>query len=136
MEKTKLGITIKLFGGALYFIALIGLTPLVIVAGYALIMEENEWLKRVAVKAVAVVLFFAILTNIVGLLTDSTSFLNNLVLLFNGTINLATINRIAAMLRTIISALQTISLLLLGFRAMNMRDAAVGSVDRTINKNM
>ena len=136
MEMTKLGITIKLFGGALYFIGLIGLTPLVIAAGYALLFEENQWLKRVAVKAVAVVIFFAILSTLVGIAADSTTFLNNLILLFNGTINLAALNRIIALLRSSISILQALCLLMLGFRAMKMRDAGVGPVDGTINTNM
>ena len=136
MEKTRLGITIKLFGGALYFIALMGITPLVMAAGYVLIMEDNQWLKKVAVKAVAVVLFFAVLSNLVSLLTDSTSFINNLVLLFNETVNLSTVNRIAALLQTTISFLRTVCLLLLGFRALKMRDAGMVSVDKTIAQNM
>jgi len=135
MEKTKLGITISLLGGALYFIGLLGIIPLVIAAGYVLVMEENQWLKRVAIKAVAVVLFFAILSNIVGLVADSSSFLNNIVSLFNGTINLATVNRIVSILRNIISFLSTLSLLLLGFKAMKMGDVRIGAVDKVIDKN-
>ena len=137
MEKTKLGISIKLLGGALYFIALLGMTPLLIAAGYALIMEENQWLKRVAVKAVGVVIFFTILSSTVGLLSSSTSFLNNFILLFRDRpLNLATIMRITSLLQNTISILQTLCLLLLGFRAMNMRDVGVGPVDGAINKNM
>jgi len=136
MEKTKLGITIKLFGGALYFIGLVGLTPLVIAAGYALIIEENAWLKRVAVKAVAVVLFFAILSGAISLLSDSSSFLSNLVALFDGSINLAAVNRIISLLRIALSFIQTLCLLILGFKALRMKDAGVGSVDKTVDKNM
>ena len=42
MEKTKLGISIPLFGAALYFIGLVGLTPLALAAGYVFLKEENE----------------------------------------------------------------------------------------------
>ena len=135
MEKTKLGVTISLLGGALYFIGLMGITPLVIAAGYVLVMEENQWLKRVAVKAVAVVLFFAILSNVVSLAADSSSFLNTLVLLFNGTINLLTLNRIISLIRISISFLSTLSLLILGFKAMKMSDIGIISVDKAIDKN-
>jgi len=136
MDKAKLGITIQLFGAGLYFLGLIGITPLVIAAGYVLIMEENQWIRRVAVKAVAVVIFFAIFSNLVGLLSEGTAFLNNLFLLFNRTVNMATLNRIIALLRITVSVLQTITLLLLGLNALRMSDYAVGSVDRTISKNM
>jgi len=135
MEKTRLGITISLLGGALYFIGLMGITPLIIAAGYVLVMEENQWLKRVAVKAVAVVLFFTILSNLVGLVGDSSSFLNNLVQLFNGSINLATVNRLVSMARIVISFISTLCLLMLGFRAMKMGDVRVGAVDRAVDKN-
>jgi len=135
MEKTKLGISISLLGGGLYFIGLMGLTPLIIAVGYVLVMEENQWLKRVAVKAVAVVLFFAILSNAVGLISDSSSFLTNLVALFRGSINLATVNRLVALLRTVISFASTLCLLLLGFKAMKMGDVSVGAVDKVIDKN-
>jgi len=135
MEKTKLGISISLLGGGLYFIGLLGLTPLIIAVGYVLVMEENQWLKRVAVKAVAVVLFFAILSNAVGLISDSSSFLTNLVALFRGSINLATLNRLVALLRTVISFISTLCLLLLGLKALKMGDVSVGVVDKVIDKN-
>jgi len=122
-------------GGALYFIGLMGMTPLIIAAGYVLIMEGNQWLRRVAVKAVAVVLFFVILSHIISLIGESSSLLNNIVMLFNGTINLATLNRIISIARNIIMLIQTLVLLLLGFKAMKMGDVRVGAVDKAIDKN-
>jgi len=136
MEKTKLGITISLLGGALYFIGLAGMIPLIIAAGYVLVVEENEWLKRVAVKAVGVVIFFTILTSLLNLLGNSTSFLSQLVSLFRGSINLADVNNVIAILRTVLAFLQTLTLLLLGFKAMKMGDVGVGPVDAKIKTNM
>ena len=39
--KTKLGISLGLLGAALYFMGLMGITPLVLLAGYVLLFEEN-----------------------------------------------------------------------------------------------
>ena len=137
MEKTKLGITIKLYGAALYFIALFGIIPLVLAAGYALLVEENQWLKRVAVKAIAVVLFFGILSNLLGLLTDSNTFLNTLIFIFDGSHAATTLlTRLITLVRVVLSILQVVVLLVLGFRALNMRDAKVGPLDALISKNM
>ena len=135
MEKTRLGITISLLGAGLYFIGLMGMTPLIIAAGYVLLIEENQWLRRVAVKAIAVVLFFTILNNALGLLSESSSFLSTLVALFNGSINLLTVNRIISLARIVISFLSTLTLLLLGFKALRMRDMGVGPVDTVVDKN-
>jgi len=135
MEKTKLGITISLLGAALYFIGLLGITPLVIAAGYVLLFEENQWLKRTAVKAVAIVLFFAILSNFLGLFSDSSSFLSNLFALFNGSINLSVVNRLITLVRIVISFLSSLCLLILGFKALRMGDLPIGPVDKVIDKN-
>ena len=134
MEKTKIGITVGLMGGALYFIGMMGLTPLVIAAAYVFLKEENAWLKRTAVKAVAVVLFFAILSNLVSLLGDSSSILDHIARLFDGSIDLATLNRIVSLLHRIVSFISTACLLLLGFSALKMGDVKMGGIDKAIDK--
>ena len=136
MQKTKLGISVGLFGAALYFMGLISIIPLVVMAGYTLLFEENEWLRKAAVKAVAVVVFFTILLSIIGLVSNSSAILNDIVALFKGTINLAWLNRILSICRTLISFIQAIFLLLLGFKALNQGNLKLSSVDKTINKHM
>jgi hypothetical protein len=83
--KTKLGISAELFGAALYFTGLISIIPLVLMAGYAFIVEDNDWLKKTAVKAVGVVIFFTILSSVVGLVGNSATLLNDIASLFRGT---------------------------------------------------
>ncbi len=57
VQKTKLGISVGLLGAAIYFMGLFsGYMVAVLLAGYVLLFEENEWLKKSAVKAIAVVL--------------------------------------------------------------------------------
>ncbi|MCL2828249.1 MAG: hypothetical protein FWD99_05860 [Oscillospiraceae bacterium] len=136
MQKTKLGISVGLFGAALYFVGLISIIPLVVMAGFVLLFEENEWLKRTAVKAVGVVLFFTILSSIVGLVGNSSSLLENFVLLFRGSIDLAWLNRVLSIVRTAISFAQTLFLLMLGFKALKQGNVKLGSVDNAINKHM
>jgi hypothetical protein len=136
MQKTKLGISVGLFGAALYFMGLISIVPLVVMAGYALLFEENEWLKKAAVKAVAVVIFFAILSAIIGLVGNSSSLLNDVVVLFRGTIDIAWLNRILSICRTVLSFVQVIFLLALGFKALKQGNVKLGPVDKTINKHM
>ena len=130
IQKTRLGISVAMFGAALYFMGLVGMTPLIILAGYTLIMEKDVWLKKVAVRAVAIVLIFAALSATLGLLTNSTSILNNLVLLFNGSINLSQINRLVSIFQIILSTLQTICLLLLGLSALKKKDIPLGPLDK------
>jgi len=135
MEKTKLGITISLFGGGLYFLGLMGIIPIVVAAGYVLLCEENQWLRRVAVKAVAVVLFFAIVSAFVGLFSDATLFLSNLWRVFDNLLNVSRFNAGVSVVQTVVTVLRTLCLLMLGFRALKMRDISIGPVDALIDKN-
>ena len=57
MPKTKFGITVGLFAAAIYFAAIFGgYVPVLLLGGYALIAEKDGWLKRVAIKAVAILM--------------------------------------------------------------------------------
>ena len=131
MEKTKLGISAAMLGAALYFIGIIGMTPLIILAGYTLIVEKDAWVKKAAVKAVAVVLFFTALSAAVGLINNSTSFLSNFILIFNGGVGfLSPINRLVSMAQIIISTVQTVLLLFLGLSALKKKDIPLGPLDK------
>jgi len=134
--KTKLGISVELLGAALYFTGLISIIPLVLMAGYVLLFESDEWLKKTAVKAVGIVIFFAILSSIVGLVGNSSTLISDLVSLFKGTFSFSWLNRLLSICRTVISFIQVLFLLLLGLRALNQGDVKLSSVDNVINKNM
>jgi len=136
MEKTKIGISIGLLGAALYFIAIINIVPLVVIAGYVLLFEENAWLKRVAVKAVCVVIFFAIFTALINLVSNSYNLIVDISALFGDSINIAQFHRVMNILRTVISVVQVIVLLMLGFSALKQGNVKFGPVDNTINKHM
>ena len=64
MQKTKLGISVGLLGAAVYFCGVLSLLALIIVAGYILLVEENIWLRKSAVKAVVIYVSFAIIETI------------------------------------------------------------------------
>ncbi len=57
--KTRMGISCQLFGALLFFMGLINILGLVLLAGYILLFEENKWLKKTAVKATVIVVVFA-----------------------------------------------------------------------------
>jgi hypothetical protein len=136
MQKTRLGISVGLFGAALYFMGLISTIPLVIMAGYVLLFEGNEWLRKTAVKAVAVVVFFSIFSSIIGLVNNSSTFLTDIVLLFNVTPEIAWLSRILSICRAVLSFVQTLFLLMLGFKSLGQGSVKVGSVDKTIDNHM
>ena len=137
--KTKLGISVELFGAALYFLGLISIIPLVLMAGYALLFEKDEWLQKTAVKVVAIVVFFSILSSVIGLVGNATGLISDLVSLVSFSkliISFSWLSRILSICRTVLSLAQSLLLLLLGLSALKQKDVKLGSVDNAINKHM
>ena len=89
MLKTKLGISIALVGAAMYFLGAFSFTPAVLLAGYVLIAEENEWVKRQAAKMVGVVVLFSLLSIAVGWIDDVVGVLKLIDRWFNSDVYLS-----------------------------------------------
>jgi len=135
MQKTKLGISVGLFGAALYFMGLVNVIPLVIMVGYVWLFEENPWLKKTAIKAIGVVVFFTILSALTGLASTSTAFLNNIVSLFDGNINIAKVNTVIRICDNVVAFLRSLTLLLAGFKALSQGNVNVMVVDKVVDKH-
>ena len=135
MQKTRIGISVGLLGAAMYFVGLLGIIPVVLLAGYVLLFEDNEWLKRTAVKAVAVFAFFAILLALVTLVDNSRFLINNIAGIFNRNVNMMRFGSVISATRNIIAILRDLFILLLGFSALKQGTVKLGAVDSTINKH-
>ena len=64
MQGTKLGISVGMLGAAIYFTGLFsGYIVPVLLVGYVLMFEENGWLRRSAVKAISLMVFFSFMLD-------------------------------------------------------------------------
>lgn len=135
MQKTKLGVTVALFGAAIYFISLFGgYTPVIILGGYVLLMEENVWLKKAAVKSVAVLTMFALFSALLGLIPGVISFVDDIFNIFGGYFTIGVVSAIVNMLLSALSLLRTLLFILLGLKALNQGDISVPGIDKLVNK--
>jgi len=141
MEKTKLGISVGLFAAIIYFIgATNNILIVAIMAGYILICESDEWLKKMSIKALILTVFFAVFVILINYLT---SFLSA----FGGTINniagygvmFNIINflfyTLPSLIRTIISVIQIILFIMFGFKAYKKQDIKIKIIDDMLDKN-
>ena len=76
MEKSKLGLSIRAFGAIIFLCGLLGYVPLIVCAGYVLLAEENERLKKFAIKAVVFVGLLAVASALIDSLDSVFSILN------------------------------------------------------------
>jgi len=66
-----IGISIALYAALIYWSGLLPGVPavLVLLAGYALITEKDQWLRAVSLKAICTVVCFGVLLGLISLLT-------------------------------------------------------------------
>lgn len=134
--KTKLGISTRLLGAALYLTGLFsGYTVLTLLAGYVLLFEEDAWLKRTAVKAFAVCICFSVLSALVGFIPNAATLLDDVAIIFEDRFEMPVIfSQLVNLLQTILTIAEKVLLLLLAFKALKNNTLKVGVVDDLLNK--
>lgn len=136
MLKTKLGISIALVGAAMYFLGAISFIPAMLLAGYVLIAEQNDWLRRQAAKMIGVVIVFGLLSIAVGWLDDIASVLNIIVNWFDDGVYIRIPANLTSLCQYVISLAKEIFLLVMGFMALGMKGVKLGVVDKQLDKYM
>lgn len=137
MQKTKLGVSVAVLGAAVYFLGFFsGYVAIVILAGYILLMEENSWLKKAAVKSVALLIVFSLLSAVLGLIPDVIGFIDSIFTIFGGSFHISFLTNIIYMLRDGLSLVEKVLFLLLGLKALNQGTIKVPGVDKLIDKCM
>ena len=135
--KTKLGVSVGLLGAAAYFLGLFsGNVVLALLVGYVLLFEENEWLRRTVVKAMAIGIFFSVLTTVIGFIPDIIGIINNAAMVFGKTVSVSVVSKIITFIMSVISFVRVVLMLILGFKALNQGTIRLGVVDKTIDKHM
>ncbi|NLD46726.1 MAG: hypothetical protein GX660_05935 [Clostridiaceae bacterium] len=136
MEKTKLGISVGLLGSALYFTGLLNYFALIILAGYVLIFEENEWLKKSAVKVVTIIIAFTIVSTLFSISNNILDILNVPLSWIRFSFRLSWPLKIDTIALKVLSILQSGILIILGFKALTQGTIKLGPIDKIIDKNI
>ena len=132
MEKTKIGLSVAIMGAIVFLTALFGgYTPLLLVAGYILIAEENTQLKKTAVTAFLILLTFSAVNFVIGLLPDVQSILLSLLNIFGiNDIYLSFINNIANFLYSVVSLLKDLVFIFLAGLSLLKKPLKLSFIDK------
>lgn len=137
MPKTKLGVTVGLMAAAIYFLAISGgYIPMLLIGGYVVLVENDAWLKRVVIKALALMLSFSVLMVVIGLIPDALSWVSSLASVFNGLFTYGKVSSIINVINGLIDIARTVLFLVLGWNALKMKDVSIGFIDNLINRNL
>lgn len=134
MQKTKLGLSVGLVGAALYFLGLFSFIPAFLLAAYVLLLEENQWLKRAAVKMVAVLIGFFLLGLAIDFVDEIFAVINVFAGWFDGSVSVPL--RLTYLLDYILWIVKTVVMVMLGFKALKLGSVSVGPIDKIVDSNM
>lgn len=137
MQKTKLGISVGLMGALAYFGSLFGgYIVALLIFGYILLVEENPWLRKTAVKTLVLLVTFSIISYTIGLIPDFITFINTIFNVFKEHFSIPVVTSIISVITTALSIIKTILFLMLGVKALGQATLNIPVVDDIANKSM
>ncbi|MBQ3225474.1 MAG: hypothetical protein IJB48_00290 [Clostridia bacterium] len=135
MNKTKLGISANAFAAMIFLAGLFGILPVIVMTGAVLLLDESDWLKRMAVKALAFILMLEVLSAFIGILGSCFNIFENLFSMLPF-FTFSFFNGFISVLNSIVSILTKIGLLIYALLSYKGKYAKVPLVENLINKNM
>ena len=133
--KTKLGVSTGVLAALAFFAAIFGgYIPVIIVVGYILLFEEDEWLKKTAVKAIVLAILFSLIITLIGLIPDILNWLSTILSWFKLTIKYSIVNTIVSFITSTLALIRTCLFLILGFIAITKEEIKVPIVDKFVEK--
>lgn len=137
MQKSKLGLNVGVVGAAAYLLSLFaGYIPTALLVGFVLLFEENNWLRRTAVKAAVLTFLFSIGYTLIGLLPEVIGVIGSIVYIFGGSFHISFISNLCSALSNVLGLVETVLLLALSLKATKQSTIVVGFVDQIVNKCM
>jgi len=136
MQKTRLGISVGLMGCITYFVCLFGgYVSAILVFVYILFAENNQWLRKTAVKALILTITFSLLPSLLNLIPDFIAFIGTIFEVFGGSFYLSIVTKIINVLTSAVGIIETILFIILGIKALNQGSITVPIIDDMTNRN-
>jgi uncharacterized membrane protein YesL len=108
----------------------------VLLAGYVLLFESNEWLRKAVVKAVAVMILFSFMSAVINLIPNVIGFINDFASMFGGSFYITFLSNLINAIDDVLFIIEKLLLLVLGVKALNQGSIPVPVIDNLINKYM
>lgn len=136
MQKTKLGISVNLLAAIICLAPLTGgyvfLLGLVL---YVLLAEKNEWLKKTAIKVLAVTFVFGVTNALLELVPGVISVIDSLFSIFRGSFRIEFVSNLIYAVEGVVSLFRRILLIAMSLMALSKTAPEFGPVDRLVRKH-
>lgn len=135
MNKTKLGISVGLMAALLWLLGYYaGYTVIAIAVGYVLLVEENGWLKKQALRVVGLMLLFSLASTVINAIPSLLELWYSIRSLADKYTNYEDVHRVFNLLGTILSLVKTWTFVVMGVLMLLGKNFKVPFVDSIIDK--
>ena len=145
-QMAEIGISIAFLAALIYWSGLITAFPVipVLLAGYVLIREKDQWLRAVALKAVTIMVIFGLLLGFVNLLVYFKEAMVDIINMLlttispdaSRTVSGAFFTDILDILTFLILFIRDLFLILSGFKALKYRNMRIPVIDDLVNRHI
>ena len=136
MQKTKLGMSVNLLAALVCLSPLVGgYVVLFGLALYILLAEKDEWLKKTAVKVLAVVFLFGAANVVLDLVPSVISVIDSIFNLFRRTFEIDFVSNLIYAVKSILSFLRTILLIAMSLMALVQKAPEFIPVEKLVEKH-
>ena len=119
MQKSKLGLPAGIMAAIMYLAALFGgYTPALLVGGFILLCEEENFIRRAAVKTLLVLVICSLLNVLIYLIPDIVSIFQSMLSIFNVHFGTDFLDNSSAMLNQSLSLIKTLFLVVMAVLAL------------------
>lgn len=132
--KTRLGVSTGILAAATFFLGLFGgYTVSALLVGYILLFEQDSWLKKTAVKSIAIMLIFSAAYYIADLIPGLLDMVSNLFSVFKSHFYPNEVHSFFSFVKSGITLLKEIIMIMLGFLALKQKTINMKSVDNLMD---
>lgn len=134
MEKTKLGLSVKICNVLVFLLFLFGgYTVGLLAVGYVLLCEKDQSLRVSAVTALLAAVAYSLIQMLIGLLPDVVEIFVNLLNIFRVYVNVSFLHNITNFLYSILSLMKTVVYIILAFMAVLGKPVQLSAIKKLLN---
>lgn len=135
MQKTKLGLSVTFVAALAYFFGLFSTIPAVLLVAFVLLKEDDEWLKKMVVKALILVLVFWVAGSLLTAINEVFSMLSVVVGWF-GAGRVSVPLNLTSLISYALDAVEILLMIVLGLQALKHESMPLGPIDGMVDSAM
>lgn len=130
---TKLGIKSNIMAVLMCIVGLVsGYTGALLLAGYILLFENIDSLRKTAIKVLTIMCMCSLLSELCGFIPDVISWISSILMLFGGSLYIGFLSSLCSILSGAVWLVETFMLVIMAINAYKGKDFSAGKLDKVV----